>query len=89
MIFKHSTRCAISSMALSRLTAAAEDLQAAGIQLLLLDLLAHQDISQQIAERWDIPHQSPQVLLIQDGRCIYDASHSEIRPEVILNQISA
>jgi bacillithiol system protein YtxJ len=43
-----------------------------------LDLLNHRDISQEIATRFDVYHQSPQMLLIKEGKSIYDASHSDI-----------
>lgn len=76
LIFKHSTTCSISAMALSRLERNWSD--AAGIKPYFLDLLAYRSVSNRVADQFDVPHQSPQVLLIQNGECVYDASHMSI-----------
>lgn len=76
LIFKHSTSCSISAMALSRLERNWSD--AAGIKPYYLDLLANRSLSGQVANTFAVVHQSPQVLLIQDGQCVYDASHMSI-----------
>jgi bacillithiol system protein YtxJ len=78
LIFKHSTRCSISSMALDRLERNWKDSETKNIKPYYLDLIAHRDISSRIAELYRIPHESPQALLISKGKCIYDASHSDI-----------
>ena len=83
VIFKHSTRCSISSMAKSRLERAEPP---EGIDFNYLDLIAHRDISTKIADDFDIEHASPQVLIIKDGKCIYDESHSGIDMEAIVEQ---
>ena len=75
-IFKHSTRCSISRMALKQFENEF-DLEGS-ITLYFLDLLNHRDISQEIAARFDVYHQSPQLLLIKEGKSVYDASHSDI-----------
>ena len=51
----------------------------------LLDLLSHRDISNTIAQDLQVTHESPQVLVIKDGICVYHASHSAIRYEEIIN----
>jgi bacillithiol system protein YtxJ len=76
VIFKHSTRCSISRMALKQFENEF-DLEGS-ITPYFLDLLNHRDISQEIATRFDVYHQSPQLLLIKEGKSIYDASHSDI-----------
>ena len=75
-IFKHSTRCSISRMALKQFENEF-DLEDT-VTPYFLDLLNHRDISQEIATRFDVYHQSPQLLLIKEGKSIYDASHSDI-----------
>lgn len=76
ILFKHSTRCSISSMVLNRLE---RNLKVSDhTPMYLLDLLDHRPVSQLIAERYRITHESPQVLIIKGGMCIYNASHSEI-----------
>lgn len=78
-IFKHSTRCSISRMALKQFEN--EYNLDDKITLYLLDLLNHRTISNEIAVRLEVQHQSPQLILIKSGKAIYDASHSDIAAE--------
>jgi bacillithiol system protein YtxJ len=77
IVFKHSTKCSISSMALSRVEKA-DDI--AGAKAWLLDLIRFRPLSNAIAEQFQVHHESPQVLVIKNGDCIYDESHMGIRP---------
>jgi bacillithiol system protein YtxJ len=86
VIFKHSTRCSISSMAKSRLERAASF---PDINYYLLDLIQHRNISQKIAEDFHVHHESPQILLIKDGNCVYDESHSGINMDEIAELVPA
>lgn len=89
ILFKHSTRCSISSSALSRVERKwdAEEMQ--GVKPYFLDIIAHRDISQAIEERFGVQHESPQLLVIKDGKCIDDASHMEITYELIKSFVRA
>lgn len=77
LIFKHSTRCSISASALNRLERNWDN-SILNCELYLLDLLKHKPISQHIAQVFDVDHESPQVILIQNGVAIFNASHLEI-----------
>lgn len=89
VIFKHSTRCSISSMALSRLERSWKADAHPQSQLFLLDLIQHRDISNQIAAAFGVYHQSPQVLIIYQGKAVYDASHMDISySEIAKNLLS-
>ena len=81
IIFKHSTRCGVSSMAKNRLD---KKEQPEGMDFYYLDVIKHRNISNKIATDFDIRHQSPQVLIINDGKCIYQESHSGITMEEIV-----
>lgn len=83
VIFKHSTRCSISSMAKNRLDRSDAP---ESVRFYYLDLIAHRDISNKIAEDFFVEHESPQVLLIRNGACIYDESHNGISMDEILEQ---
>jgi bacillithiol system protein YtxJ len=83
LIFKHSTRCAVSSMAKSRLE---RTVQPDGIDFYYLDLIQHRALSQKISEAFQVYHESPQVLLIKNGECVYDESHSGIQMNEIIEQ---
>lgn len=76
LIFKHSTRCSISRFALKQFEN--EFNLEEKIEPYFLDLLNYRDISNEIAFRFNVQHQSPQVLLIKNGVVVYDASHSDI-----------
>ena len=76
LIFKHSTTCSISAMALSRMERNWSD--QIGVKPYYLDLLANRPISSKIEREFGIEHESPQVLLIRNGECVYDASHMAI-----------
>ncbi len=78
VIFKHSTRCSISSSALDRLERHAAKSEKIGFKAYFLDLIAFRPISNQIADAFGVEHQSPQVLLIKDGKCVYNNSHMGI-----------
>lgn len=86
IIFKHSTRCSISSMAKNRLDKATAP---TGIDFHFLDLLKHRSLSNKIAEDFNVYHESPQVLLIKDAECIYDESHNGISIDEIVEQALA
>jgi bacillithiol system protein YtxJ len=87
LIFKHSTRCSISMMAKRRFELDWDDLPA-DMPLYFLDLIQYRDISNQVAQLFQIHHESPQLLLIKDGECILDLSHGEISVEEALAEIS-
>jgi bacillithiol system protein YtxJ len=76
VIFKHSTRCSVSRMALKQFESEFE--ASIKTENYFLDLLNHRDISNQIENIFNIEHQSPQLLLIKNGVCTYHVSHSDI-----------
>jgi bacillithiol system protein YtxJ len=86
VIFKHSSRCATSSMAKSRLE---RNFQPAEIDFYFLDLIAYRSLSGKVAELFKVAHESPQVLLIKNKECVYEESHSGIRMDEIIEQSQA
>lgn len=77
LLFKHSTRCSISDIALNRLERN-WDISSEYLPAYYLDLLKYRSISDKIVSKYGIPHESPQVLIIKNGKCVYTNSHSEI-----------
>lgn len=86
VIFKHSTRCSISSMAKGRLERSTAP---EGVSFYYLDLIRYRNISNKIAEVFGVHHESPQVLIIRNGSCVYDDSHNGISMEEIIEQVAA
>ena len=83
LIFKHSTRCGISRMSLKQLENEWTDSES--IPCYFLDLLRYRNISDKIALDYNVEHESPQVLLIKNGKCIFNQSQNEISAQAILN----
>lgn len=84
-IFKHSTRCSVSRMALKQFENEFD--LSDKVTPYFLDLIAYRDISNEIANRFGVTHQSPQLLLIKDGKAIYNVSHSDIDAEALKGKL--
>jgi bacillithiol system protein YtxJ len=85
VIFKHSTRCSISSMAKGRLDRSTPPQDT---DFYFLDLIAHRNISDQISQEFDVFHESPQILVITNGECVYDESHASINMDGIKEMVT-
>lgn len=77
LIFKHSTRCAISMMARKRFELEWEVIPET-TSLYFLDLIKYREISNQVATLFQVHHESPQLLIVKDGQCILEQSHGDI-----------
>ena len=85
VIFKHSTRCGTSSMVLNRLERATVP---ENIDFHFLDLLRYRAISNKITADFHVFHESPQILLIKNGECLYDESHMGIYMDELVEQLN-
>ncbi len=85
VIFKHSTRCSISSMVLNRLERGEAP---ASVDFYYLDLLAYRSVSNKIADDFHVTHESPQVLVIRNGECVYDESQMGITMDELVESAS-
>ncbi len=86
LVFKHSIRCSISSMTKSRLE---RSNQPDNIDFYYLDLINYRSLSTKLSEDFNVWHESPQILLIKNGKCVYDESHTAIRMEDIVQHAEA
>jgi bacillithiol system protein YtxJ len=85
LIFKHSTRCIISKTVLRNFENESNKGAEEKIDFYFLDLLDHRDVSNEIANRLNVEHQSPQLLLISKGVCVFNTSHEDISFKQIEN----
>ena len=76
-VFKHSTRCSISR-AVCRDLNAEWDLSPELVPFYYLDLLAYRSVSDAIAQRFGVVHQSPQLIIIRDGKAVFSETHNHI-----------
>ena len=83
-ILKHSTSCGISRMVLRQFEKDF-NIDPEKVDLYFLDLLRYREISNKIASKFNVPHESPQLIIVKEGRVVYDASHGAIAAES-LNQ---
>ena len=81
LIFKHSTTCSISAMALHRLERKSSHVP--GLKAYFLDLRSYRNVSKAVESTFDVIHESPQVLIIDKGQAVYHRSHGEIDPSEI------
>lgn len=81
VIFKHSTRCSISSMVKNRLE---KGEQPQNIDFHYLDLIQYRTLSNKIASDFHIHHESPQVITLINGEPVFNESHSAIHMEDIV-----
>jgi bacillithiol system protein YtxJ len=77
LFFKHSSRCSVSRVAKDRLE---RNWKLSGLRMspCYVDVLGSRAVSLKIAQFYGITHESPQVLVIHNGKCIYTAAHSGI-----------
>lgn len=88
LILKHSTRCSISIAALGRIERKwVDEIDSKTLKPYYLDLLNYRTVSNLIASHYNIEHQSPQILIIKKGKCIYSKTHMNITYENILSLI--
>lgn len=86
IIFKHSTSCPISALAKHRLENY-WDVETKVADFYFLDLIRYRDLSNAIAEQYQVRHESPQLLLIRDGKCDYNSSHLDITAQETKDQL--
>ena len=86
ILFKDSVTCGISAYAKSRLSDG-NSLIEHGADFNYLDLLKFRSISNHIADVFDVYHQSPQILVVKDGKVVYTSSHHSIHPEEIAKHL--
>ena len=86
VIFKHSTRCGISSMVMNQFVSMYD--VDANLDLYYLDLLSYRDVSNEVGYKFQVMHQSPQVLIIKNGTTVAHASHGAINEMDLVKFVS-
>lgn len=87
LIFKHSSRCSISSIAWDRLKRNWKYEDSERVSPYFLDLISYREISNTIAKEFEVYHESPQIILIKEGKAVYDTSHMGINYNDIMKRI--
>ena len=87
VLLKYSNRCSLSSLTLDRLERSWIGDEMAGIKTYFLDLVTYRGISDLVAQMFDVRHESPQVLIIYKGECVFHTSHFAVTYQTIKDQI--
>ena len=87
LIFKHSRSCSISRASLDRLERNWR--LETSKRAYFLDLITYRAVSNEIANRFGVPHESPQAIIIQNGEAVFDRSHFDINYPEIEKQLTA
>ena len=77
LVFKHSRTCVISCEALDELRVHVERAEA-GVSYKLITVQSHRRVSDEATARFGIRHETPQAILLRDGRPVWNASHFRI-----------
>jgi bacillithiol system protein YtxJ len=78
LLFKHSYTCGISAEALDELRAHIDDSSAHTADYAMVTVQTHRDVSNTIAERLGVRHETPQAILVREGRVVWAASHFRV-----------
>jgi len=76
VLFKHSNMCGVSSRAYNEMAKLKKPVG-------LITVQKARAVSDEIEKRWNVAHETPQVLIIRDGQLIWDASHFRIKAEAV------
>ena len=88
IIYKHSPRCMTSLMAYRKLKSEVSAASNIDVPLYIVDVISNRKESMFIASTFNVEHESPQLLVVKDGQCVFDSSHEEITLEDTFEYIS-
>ncbi|MGM0932489.1 MAG: bacillithiol system redox-active protein YtxJ [Bacteroidota bacterium] len=85
IIFKYSTRCGISRITLRKFE---NDLpENMDVAFYFMDLVKYRSLSNEIAERFKVSHESPQLIVLKEGKVLHHSSHQDINPKLLSEYI--
>jgi len=86
LLFKHSLTCSISMRAFNELQSYLEHADSR-ISYMLINVQTARAVSEQAASKLRVTHQSPQAILVRNGREVWSASHSDITDSALAEAI--
>jgi len=76
ILFKHSNTCGVSSRAYG-------EMSKLGLPIGIVVVQAARSVSDEVEKRWQVSHETPQVLIIKDGKAVWNASHFQVKAEEV------
>jgi bacillithiol system protein YtxJ len=89
ILFKHSRTCGVSFEALDALRAHLESAHPSPVTYKMITVQSHRQVSDRAAERLGVRHETPQAILIRDGRPVWKASHFMITAEALSEAVQS
>ncbi|MBV8880947.1 MAG: bacillithiol system redox-active protein YtxJ [Planctomycetaceae bacterium] len=82
VLYKHSTQCGMCDGAIEEVQAF-EEQKPAEVRVYYLDLLAHRDVSNAIAQKLGVRHESPQAIVLKEGKPVAVFNHRQVKAEAL------
>ena len=89
LLFKHSYTCGVSAEALDELRAHIEADDARAVEYAIVTVQTHRDVSNTIAQRLGVRHETPQAIIVRDGRAVWSASHFRVNAAELAKALQA
>ncbi len=89
ILFKHSTTCPLSARAAMRVEDYLDEPVENGPEILMVKVIQSRPVSNAITDKLRVEHQSPQMILVRDGKAVWNASHSAITAAAITDAVKA
>jgi len=86
LIYKHSNRCSTCWFSKSELENSAGEISSKA-SMHFVDVVASRSVSNKLAEVLNVRHESPQAILVKDGKAVWDTSHGSIKGKKVLDQL--
>ena len=82
IVFKHSNACSISSRAY-------REMEKLGDQVNILEVQSAREVSRELANLTGVRHETPQVIILRDGKAVWNASHFDVRADDVLKAVES
>ena len=87
-IYKHSTTCPINARAAARIDAYLKDAPEDTPKMVFVKVIESRPVSLAMADTLDVKHESPQLILVDKGKAVWNASHEDITAASIAKAVS-
>jgi bacillithiol system protein YtxJ len=82
IVFKHSNACSISARAY-------REMEQLGERVNILEVQSAREISRELANLTGVRHETPQVIILRDGKAVWNASHFDVKAAEVLKAVES
>ncbi len=87
LLYKHSPICGVSSLAIRQVRRFLDEFPE--MPGFMIDVVEQRRLARIVEERLGVPHKSPQVIFVRDGKAIWSKSHAAIRAKALTQQLES